>query len=67
MSNQGELPSNEIVVAAVDAKARQSAAQATPPAEDRSRRWPLTAIGVGIGSAALAAALLYANRGNKKN
>ncbi|UZK69253.1 hypothetical protein OKW76_14725 [Sphingomonas sp. S1-29] len=66
MSDQDELPSNEIVVAAKDAQARRTAAQAKPPAEDRSRHWPMTAIGVGIGSAALAAALLYANRGNKK-
>jgi hypothetical protein len=47
---------NEIVAAARDAKAR-----AARLARDRSN-WPLIGLGVGIGSAAVAAAMLYANR-----
>lgn len=48
---------NEIVAAAKDAKARTSRAK-------KRDGWPIKAIGlgVGIGSAAVAAALLYANR-----
>jgi hypothetical protein len=55
-----ETPTNEIVAAAQDAKARKAG-------EDKRNRWPLKAIGlgVGIGSAAVAAALLYANRDGK--
>ena len=51
-------PHNEIVAAAKDAKASKSRAR------KEARNWPLKAIGlgVGIGSAAVAAALLYANR-----
>ena len=51
---------NEIVAAAVDAKARRKRANK----KERGGKWPLKAIGlgVGIGSAAVAAALLYANR-----
>lgn len=43
---------NEIVAAAREAKARAAGAR---------RRWPV-ALGLGIGSAALVAALLYARR-----
>ncbi len=50
---------NEIVAAAQDAKARAERA-----AKGKKGQWPLKAIGlgVGIGSAAVAAAMLYANR-----
>ena len=47
---------NEIVAAAKDAKARTARL-----AKDKSN-WPLIGLGVGIGSAAVAAAMLYANR-----
>ena len=51
---------NEIVAAARDAK--KTAAK--PAAKQES--WPLAVgVGLGIGSAALAAALLYARRGKK--
>ena len=55
-----EHPTNEIVAAAQDAKARQEKAKG----KDDKGHWPLKAIGlgVGIGSAAVAAAMLYANR-----
>ena len=50
---------NEIVAAARDAK------KAAKPAE-KQNSWPLAVgVGLGIGSAALAAALLYARRGKK--
>lgn len=54
-------PVNEIVAAAEDAKA---AAARTAKRKD----WPLKAIGlgVGIGSAAVAAAVLYTGRDRKK-
>ncbi|KQN25591.1 hypothetical protein ASE86_05085 [Sphingomonas sp. Leaf33] len=52
---------NEIVAAAKDAKERTEKAIAKVKPKDG---WPLKAIGlgVGIGSAAVAAAMLYANR-----
>ena len=51
---------NEILAAAKDAKARKANAKSAT----ESGQWPLKAIGlgVGIGSAAVAAALLYVNR-----
>ena len=64
-----EIP-NEILAAVADAKARKDGAAraeelgAGEPAH-RSR-WPLGIIGVGIGSAAVAAAVLFANSGRKK-
>lgn len=53
---------NEIVAAAKAAKERTERA-----AKQAADKWPLKAIGlgVGIGSAAVAAALLYANRDKK--
>ena len=53
-------PTNEIVAAAQDAKAREHKVKRGP----KKDHWPLKAIGlgVGIGSAAVAAAMLYANR-----
>lgn len=55
---------NEIQAAANDAKRLREAAEARA---GRKGGWPVTeiAIGLGIGSAALAAALLYANRPRK--
>ncbi len=52
---------NEILVAAREAKAAEAG---RIKAEDaaRARRWRLGSIGVGIGSAAVAAAVLYARR-----
>jgi hypothetical protein len=69
MAEKDETPDNEILAAAKTAKqaARRSATGANPPAE--TRRWPLATMagvaGIGIGSAALAAALIY-NRGGAK-
>ncbi|WP_294288498.1 hypothetical protein [uncultured Sphingomonas sp.] len=59
-----EDTTNEIVAAAKDAKARTEKAIAKVKPKDG---WPLKAIGlgVGIGSAAVAAAMLYANRDKK--
>lgn len=56
---------NEIMAAARAAKARKDAADKTPePAKVRT--WQIAAIGAGIGSAALAAAVLFANRNGRK-
>lgn len=61
---------NEIEAAARDHKRVRDAAEANA-ARQNGDNWPVVpiAIGVGaigVGSAALAAALLYANRGRKK-
>lgn len=59
---------NEIVKAARDAKARAEAAAAKGH-EARAKRWQLGkfALGAGIGSAAVAAAVLFANRDRSGN
>ncbi len=54
---------NEIEAAAREHKRVRDAAEANT---DQHGNWPLVAIGVGVGSAALAAALMYANRPRKK-
>jgi hypothetical protein len=57
---------NEIMAAVAEAKAHaQGAAEAVV---DRTKSWPLARIGLGvsIGSAAVAAAVLYANRNKDK-
>ena len=57
---------NEIMAAAREAKARQIAAENTPePA--RLSKWGIAAIGAGVGSAAVAAAMIYANRNRKRD
>lgn len=56
--------SNEIIAATRAAKRHREAAASTPePAINRV--WPIAAAGVAIGSAALAAALLYAKQRKK--
>jgi hypothetical protein len=63
----GDQP-NEILATAAAAKAHADAADAPDPAADQAKRWPVATIslGVGIGSAALAAAALYASRRKRK-
>ncbi len=56
---------NEIMAAARHAKARRDAAARTPE-PGKLTNWGIAAIGAGIGSAALAAAVLYASRNKKK-
>ncbi|MEH3158777.1 MAG: hypothetical protein PGN08_07450 [Sphingomonas taxi] len=56
---------NEILEAAAAAKAHQDAAKTHDPA--KKSHWPMRIIGVGIGSAAVAAAVLFANSGKKKD
>lgn len=58
-----DVAPNEIVAATHEIAARREGAQRD--AAERKKRWPLTKIGlgVGIGSAAIAAAVLFANRG----
>ena len=57
---------NEILEAAAAAKAQQDAAARTREPSAKSH-WPMRIIGVGIGSAAVAAAVLFANSGKKKD
>jgi len=57
---------NEILAAVADAKAREKAA-GNAADQERRRRWPMRIIGVGIGSAAVAAAVLFANSGRRKD
>ncbi|MDB5680012.1 hypothetical protein [Sphingomonas bacterium] len=60
-----EPEENEIMAAAREAKAREEgAARTTEPA--RLSKWGIAAIGAGVGSAAVAAAMLYANRNKKR-
>lgn len=58
---------NEIEAAAREHKRVRDAAEAnsTKAVETRGN-WPLVPIAIGVGSAALAAALLYANRERRK-
>lgn len=56
---------NEIEAAARDHKRVRDAAEASARAAARDS-WPIVPIAIGVGSAALAAALLYANRGRNK-
>lgn len=57
---------NEITAAARQARETAERALGTPqPGE--GRKWPIKKIGIGIGSAALAAAVLYAARNRQKD
>jgi hypothetical protein len=56
---------NEII-AETRALEQQRAAVAAMIESAKAKRWPLATIGLGIGSAAVVAALLYANRHWKK-
>ena len=57
---------NEITEAARAARESAERAEGTPePGE--GKKWPLGKIGIGIGSAALAAAVIYAARNRKKD
>lgn len=72
MADSDDTPDNEIMTAAKTASqaARRSATGSNPPAAE-ARRWPLSTVagvaGLGIGSAALAAALIYSRSGKKKD
>lgn len=60
---------NEIEAAAIEAKRVREAADATSKSlknKNNNGDWPIVPIAIGVGSAALAAALLYANRGRRK-
>ncbi len=57
---------NEITAEARAVRDAADRAEATPrPGEDR--KWPIGKIGIGIGSAALAAAVIYAARSRRKD
>lgn len=56
---------NEITQAARAHKHRQEGADGTDE-PGRGRRWPLASIGLGVGSAALGAAVLYSDRKKRK-
>ncbi|WP_229726830.1 hypothetical protein [Sphingomonas alpina] len=57
---------NEIEAAAHEAKRARAAADASAAKREDGGNWPIVPIGIGIGSAAVVAALLYANRSRKK-
>jgi Na+/H+-translocating membrane pyrophosphatase len=58
-----EMPVNEIVKSAQQAKEGEKKAEAG----DNRTAWIAAGVGVGVGSAALVAALLYANRDKSKD
>jgi hypothetical protein len=60
-----EMPVNEIVKTAQQAKEEE--AKAAQTGGDHRTAWIAAGVGVGIGSAALVAALLYANRDKGKD
>lgn len=67
----GEETENEVLRAARELQAQKEAADATEAADKdagKKKGWKTaaTAAGIGIGSAAVLAALLYANRGKIK-
>ena len=57
---------NEITEAARAARESAERAEGTPKPGD-GKKWPIGKIGIGIGSAALAAAVIYAARNRKKD
>ncbi|MGN6376540.1 MAG: hypothetical protein ACTHMG_13450 [Sphingomonas sp.] len=65
MTQDADAPVNEITAAARDAKRCADGAAGTHEPGKR-RFWPLATIGLGIGSAALAAATMYADRSRAK-
>ncbi|HVI99134.1 MAG TPA: hypothetical protein VM657_08720 [Sphingomonas sp.] len=68
MTDSNQDCPNEITAAARDAREHDAAAAPSKEAHRKRRRWPIASIGIGLGSAALGAAVLYAdrNRGKKK-
>ena len=64
MTDQPE-EENEIMATVRAAKERQKGAEGTPEPAKLSK-WGMAALGAGIGSAAIAGALLYANRNKKR-
>ncbi|WP_244624337.1 hypothetical protein [Sphingomonas sp. So64.6b] len=66
MSDDSVPEMNEIEAAAREAKRAREAADASVEAREDGGNWPILPISIGVGSAALAAALLYANRSRKK-
>lgn len=65
-SGPTEMPVNEIVKSAQLAKEGEEKASEGQQGENRTA-WIAAGVGVGIGSAALVAALLYANRDKGKD
>ena len=66
MADQPDEQPNEILEAAAAATARGAAAETRTADPAKTGHWPMRIIGVGIGSAAVAAAVLFANSGRKK-
>ncbi|MCR5871383.1 MULTISPECIES: hypothetical protein [unclassified Sphingomonas] len=65
-TDAAEEIANEITAAARQAREIAERAEGTPKPGD-AKKWPLAQIGIGIGSAALAAAVIYAARSRKKD
>jgi hypothetical protein len=66
VTDKTDETANEITAAARQAREIAERAEGTPQPGD-AKKWPLTKIGIGIGSAALAAAVIYAARSRKKD
>ena len=64
MPKDSDTEINEIEAAAREHKRVRDAAEAAMA--EKKDTWPVVPIAIGVGSAALAAALLYANLGRKK-
>ena len=66
LSNEDQDETNEIVAATRAVKEQRDAADAANVKTTKANHWPLATIGLGIGSAAVVAALLFA-RNRKKD
>ena len=66
MPKTDDQESTNEIIAETLAVMQQRAAAAASTALAKAKRWPLATIGLGVGSAAVVAALLYANRHRKK-
>ena len=65
LSTDDQDETNEIIAASRAVKQQRDAA-ALSDDEAKAKHWPIASIGLGIGSAAVVAALMYANRNRKK-
>jgi hypothetical protein len=66
LADQNDDCPNEITAAVRDAREHNAAAAPSKEERRKHNRWPIASIGFGIGSAALGAAVLYADRNRSK-
>ena len=67
MSEEPTFPKDAAVGAGAAKKQAETAAAGGEDADARRKKYLKTGVAVGIGSAAIVAALLYANRGKKND